>query len=742
MTAERILTLGILPLLAAGLTRGQQAIPDSGAVIQAETRMVLVDTIVTDKKGDYVRNLTAKNFKVWEDNKEQAIKTFSAEAGTASPSNPQTRYIVLFFDNSTIGFGLQAQARQAAAKFIDANAGPNRMMAIVNFGGALQIAQNFTDDVERLKAIVNGTKVSAVAPNGNSSMPASLARAAADFGANDMLLALRSLAKNLNTVPGRKTLILFTGGFPLNSERMSEATATIDACNKSNVAIYPIDIRGLVAPGTGTAAPVARLLPPFSLFRTQGLVASMAFLPGSMAFFQAKGGGGGSPGAGRSGGTPAPAPVGRGGSPTSSPARGTTSTPVMNNTVLGPSTQARNALIPKMPDSPVDNQNIMHMLADGTGGFVIRDTNDLFGGMQRIGKELDEYYILGYTPPESDEGSCHTLRVKVDQGGTSVRARTGYCNAKPHDLLTRDQPIEKSLENRVAGTQPGNVAASMQLPFFYTGPNVARVNVAMEIPGGAMKFDKEKGKFHAEMNILGIAYRPDGSVGARFSDTVKRDFEDKKQVEAFEKEPFHYENQFDVASGKYDLKVAFASGNDKSGNDKSGKDKSGDDKFGKLEMPLTIDPWETRQFSMSALALSDQIRKTTDASTSLDESLLEDRTPLITQGVQVIPAGSIRFSKAQPPLFYVELYEPPGKQAGDKTAFGMQIRILDRKSGEQKFSTGMMRVDAPARTENPVIPLGERIPVDKVDPGQYIVEVEALDQAGSTVKRTADFDLQ
>jgi hypothetical protein len=47
-----------------------------------------------------------------------------------------------------------------------------------------------------------------------------------------------------------------------------------------------------------------------------------------------------------------------------------------------------------------------------------------------------------------------------------LRARAGYCNAKPHDLLTRDQPIEKALENRVVGTQPGNVAASIQLPFF------------------------------------------------------------------------------------------------------------------------------------------------------------------------------------------------------------------------------------------------------------------------------------
>jgi hypothetical protein len=56
------------------------------------------------------------------------------------------------------------QARQAAARFIESNAGPDRLMAVVNFTGALQIAQNFTGDIDRLKQVVGGIKTSAVAP--------------------------------------------------------------------------------------------------------------------------------------------------------------------------------------------------------------------------------------------------------------------------------------------------------------------------------------------------------------------------------------------------------------------------------------------------------------------------------------------------------------------------------------------------------------------------------------------------
>src|SRR5581483_8079350 len=77
----------------------------------------------------------------------------------------------------------------------------------------------------------------------------SIPSAEADYGARTMLLAIRTLAKNLRAIPGRKMLILFSAGFPLTPERESELTATIDACNKANVAIYSVDARGLMAPG-------------------------------------------------------------------------------------------------------------------------------------------------------------------------------------------------------------------------------------------------------------------------------------------------------------------------------------------------------------------------------------------------------------------------------------------------------------------------------------------------------------
>ena len=355
---------------------------------------------------------------------------------------------------------------------------------------------------------------------------------------------------------------------------------------------------------------------------------------------------------------------------------------------------------------------------------MILNTNDLVGGLDRIAKDLNQYYLLGYKPSASAEGSCHSLKVKVDRGGTSVRARTGYCNTRPVDLLAGN-PIEKDLETRAGGEMKGNVAAMMRAPFFYTASNTAQIHLAVEIPSSALKFEKVKGKQHAALNILGIAYKGDNSIAARFSDTVNLDLDGKKEVEQFQKRPFGYENQFGIASGEYKLKVVFSSGNES---------------FGKLEAPLAIDPYADKQFSISAVALSNSVRRTTDISTDLDSQLLEDRTPLLVQGLQISPSASNHFKKTDTAAIYAEVYEPllKGENVPD---VGYELVIVERQSGTEKFHVGG-RVPK-GSNGNPVIPVGLKLPVAMLDPGAYRLDLRAVDSVGNASKtRSTDFEVE
>ena len=742
--------------------KDSQSSSASTPLIRAETRLVLVDAVVTDKKGAYVHDLNAKDFKVWEDNKEQTVKSFSVESDNGGQAGSQKRYLVLFFDNSTMDMADQARARQAAAKFIDANAGPNRLMAIVDFGGTVHVSQNFTADADRLKKVVAGLKGSSVSPNAPVEV-ASLGSpvfgsAEADFGARSVMLALRMLAKGLSTVQGRKSLVMLTSGFPLTPERQSELTAVINACNKANVAVYPIDVRGLtpgisaIPSGAGNAAPTVphhpRLLnatfkygqSPWSDDPTPHLV--FVQRPGGGG--GGTGGGGGRPGGGGGGGGGGTGGGGGGGGRPgggggtggggggrsgggggAGGVRGGGGTSPGQFLGTNPFNQPR-LIVPQFPESASNNQQVLYALAEGTGGFVIVNSNDLLGGMEKIAKEQNEYYVLSYTPPDSPEGSCHTLRVKVDRGGTIVRARSGYCNSRPVDLLA-GKPLEKELENRASGSQAGNLKASMEAPFFYTSPNTARVNLAMEIPVDFVKFEKEKGKQHAEVNVLGIAYKPDGSVGARFSDTVNLDFEGKKEAEQFTRQVFHYENQFDIGSGEYNLKVVFSSRGES---------------FGRVEMPLAIDAYDGKQFAISGIALSKEMHRVSDMATGLDAQLLEDRTPLVTQGVQIVPTGSYHFKTTDPAAIYVEVYEPLLLGASHPKV-GLELRVVDRKTGEQKMDAGFSNTETSMQQGNPVIPVGMKLPVNTLPPGSYRAELKAMDSAGNSSKaRIAEFEVE
>jgi hypothetical protein len=342
--------------------------------------------------------------------------------------------------------------------------------------------------------------------------------------------------------------------------------------------------------------------------------------------------------------------------------------------------------------------------------------------MEKIAKEQNQYYILGYTPIESAEGSCHTLHVKVDRGGSNVRSRSGYCNVRQVDVLA-GKPAETELESIAAGSAAGNITAPLQVPFFYASANVARVNVAMEIPTGSFKFEKVKGKLHSAMNVLGVAYRPDGSVGAKFSDTIERDFENKTQVEEFGKKPLHYETQFDIATGRYNFKVVFSAGGEN---------------FGKLEKPLFIEPFDGKEFAVSSLALSDELRP---GDASIDAVLLEDRVPMVALGVQAIPAAVYRFKATDSPGLYLEIFEPALTDEKPPQV-GLQIRVVDTKTGAEKMSAGPMPLDKYVRAGNPLVPVVLRLPVKDLASGSYRVDIVGLDSAGKSVLRSADFEIE
>ena len=89
-------------------------------------------------------------------------------------------------------------------------------------------------------------------------------------------------------------------------------------------------------------------------------------------------------------------------------------------------------------------------LAEQTGGFLIANTNDLRGGFTRIDSDMRNYYMLTYVPTnERFDGKFREIGVKVRRPGVSVSARKGYyaVRATPGvPVLTYETPVLTALE--------------------------------------------------------------------------------------------------------------------------------------------------------------------------------------------------------------------------------------------------------------------------------------------------------
>lgn len=705
--AAALLTLALIPLWtrqADGQTSAAAASGGADPVIRSETRVVLVDAVAVDRKNRFARDLTQKDFRVWEDGKEQKITSFSLESTGLSPERSSRHYILLFFDTSTLGPSALLTVRQDAMRFVDTFASPDRYMAVIEYGGEVKILQNFTADAARLKgalmllqdfspsgpATAAATAAAPRVPQRRTPAPAPEAN-----GYRHMLESLRAVAGSVAEIRGRKALVLFSGGADAAADLSLDITATTDACNRANVAVYGVLGHGLIG----------NLRAPGPKWR-DGALASL----GHGLAYVLRGASGNSPE----------------NEMALSFQRGPAGTAGAANSL---SQDASGAPINSSVSGGDTNQNVLRALADGTGGLMLGTSNNLPEELGRIAQEQDEYYLLGYTPSvESREGTCHTLRVKVDRSGLDVRARKGYCTSKPDNALAA-KTEGKDLETRAASGSAGNMAVNLQLPWFYSGPNAAQVNVAMDVVPTGMKFQRgsgEKARLHGEFELEGIAYKADGSVAARFSDTVGLDFDTQQEADAFVRKSYHYANQFEVAPGQYSFRMVVAAGSQG---------------FGKAELPLTISAWDGKTPAMSGLALSRDAHEAPDRSSGLADLALERVRPLIAQGMEVVPTGTSQFRAGESGFVYFELYEP----ALTTRRISLRLRILDRRTGNQIDDSGALKADSFVQAGNPVVPVALTLPIASagLPPGSYKAEVSVLlGASGTDISRTIDFDVR
>jgi VWFA-related protein len=633
-----VLSFLFVPLLAQTGGSGTQG--PANLQLKAESRLVLVDAVVTGKKDEPIHGLEAKDFRVFEDGKEQTITGFQTHTGPATPGISQQQHFLLLFDGRPGRWESaddQKWIEQAAIKFVADNAGPNRLMSVAYYTpGCMTIAVQFTADVGQLQKSLGVWP--SVTRCGYVPDPYGDIRAH----------TYTQLARDLAQVPGHKVVALFAAHVP----------RPVSATDRKPPAPPRIASQVNQRPNRRSSA----------LERNAGALTD----PKGMQLEFRK-----------------------------------------SDVSVYPVEGQVGARTPSWALS----------LADATGGHELNRGNDVVAVFNILAREQDESYTLAYVPKDSPEGSCHPLKITVDRSDVKVRGRNLYCNVREAGLASAS-PLENELANLAAAPNAGNTAASAAVPFFYEAGGVARVDMTIEIPSPALEPTEANGKLHASMDVLGLAYNLGGAVAARFSDTVRFDFDNRQQFDDFLSRPLRYEHQLRIAPGNYRFKLVF---------------RTAKSHFGVIETPLAVEQFDSEQLSLSGIALSRDVQPISQE--ALQEETELGKKPLIFRGNRIRVAGSDLFLKTGIAEAYFEIYEPPANGA-EPVQLTMHLRLLDAQSNEQKWDSGDVDLSALAKSGSAVIPVALRLPVAKLAPGTYHAELTVKDSAEGEAARNIQFRVE
>jgi VWFA-related protein len=199
-------------------------------------------------------------------------------------------------------------------------------------------------------------------------------------------------------------------------------------------------------------------------------------------------------------------------------------------------------------------------VAEDSGGFVVRNNNDLSSGIQRIADETQAYYLLGYISTNTArDGKFRKIQVKLaNSKGRQIRARKGYY--APSDTGKTAMAPKKGIDPVIQSALDSpwaEDAIPLRMTHFIGDERTlgkAAVLVATEIDVRALDFEEREGRHHAELQfLLVVAHRESGEF-FRYdqSVTMKLLASTRERLQRFW---YPIVRDFELKSGDYQAKI-------------------------------------------------------------------------------------------------------------------------------------------------------------------------------------------
>jgi len=470
--------------------------------LRVESNLVLVDFVAGDESGQPVLDLTPKDLTISEDGKHREITFFqlinygqdgaTPESKSIQPARPlsnprDTPFLFVIDSNSLAGANLM-KIRKGIRLFLESQQAARCRYMLATVGDRLQVFCSFTNEPEVLTDALDSVSISKeplryghlierITYHFRAQMMSQAIEGALTEGKmflSDMQqritatsTSLAQLSDYVSVIPGRKNLILFSEGYPLNSrqtvydivqafnQRSAGRTivsgqvlsaklggtggdtgsrkleAGIDQLNQARISVYGIDPRGTA---------------------TRGLADSRdsSFIPTQL-------------------------------------------------------------LTVRNSEDIVAPRRFLEKLAEETGGLTFFSLNELADGITDVFIDSSSYYLAAFVPDESSRDK-RSIRLKLESSrpGVSLRFRNDFSG-------TLDAPGGDGL-----------LLAAFQFPSLFndfpfdaaTDSEGGQFTVSITLPPTHLKFQKEDSKFHCKLTLYGALMDQAGNwvtEGKKFS---------------------------------------------------------------------------------------------------------------------------------------------------------------------------------------------------------------------------------
>jgi VWFA-related protein len=592
----------------------QQPPAQDDEIVRITTQLIQVDAVVTDKNDQVIPDLKVGDFSLYENGKKQDlqfIEYVGADSKTRTDGNVTVagravesdvarnvsaqdlhRVFAFVVDDLTIPFEDMTNVRSLLTKFVDNQMADGDLVAIVRVVGGVGMLEQFTSDKQLLRRAIaqltprshpfsafdnfeggeqldstpqparaassDGESASAGVAGFNTATPGNLMDS--DVSPDGYTRGARALTAlsvtgtvvdSMKPLPGRKSLVLISGGLPVFESTQSQISANGAPIQMQEVRVLQSNVDYLLKQLADHASRAGVVI---NSLDVRGLKASRGISSFTDPGNEAKSG-------------------------------------LLSDFNSNDSSFGRT---PNM--AQFDNKNLdtmtghqgLEALSDATGGISVINTNNFDAGIDRI-MSRSSYYLLAYRPTEPFDNKFHKLQIRVDRPGAKVYTRIGYvatADAPVSKSLTKEQAIARAAMSPLA-KRDVNLSGAFQYRFL--PQNRAAVDVDLRIDARTLDFKQESdGKYHATLDLVGFVVNRLGKSDQGFSQTINAALTPEEYKRALDA-GLGYTGHVELEAGNYQLRVAVR------------EDETG--KLGTLSKYLEVPDMSKKRLTMSSVFL-------------------------------------------------------------------------------------------------------------------------------------------